>query len=115
MTQENEQDLRRLNERLIAEENAGNRSFFEERLAPVFVLRRANGEVQGREAFLLSLKAGGERVCDPKSIGLRRLGKTRALVTCVVEIKTRAIHNARLFAKNADGQWQLLAWANELS
>ena len=113
MIEETLGDLRRINEQLPIEENAGNRSFFEDRLAPVFVLRRANGEIQNRDTFLSSLKPGGERVCDPGTIEIQSLGASRALVTCAITIGTQRIHNARLFAKNARGHWELLCWANE--
>lgn len=112
MMTETETDLRRFNERLAAEENVGNRPFFEDRLAPVFVLKRANGEIQDRETFLRLLQPGGQRVCDPKSIQIVSLGLSRALVTCLVRIGEKSIHNARLFALS-EGKWQMLAWANE--
>jgi hypothetical protein len=113
MPDETENDLRRINEELAIEENAGRRAFFDDRLAPGFVLRRANGEINSREFFLASLKPGGERVCDPKSIVITPIGRNRALVTCVITIQAQANHNARLFVKSAEGRWQLLAWANE--
>jgi hypothetical protein len=113
MPDETQDDLRRINEQIPIEENAANRSYFEALLAPVFVLKRANGEFQTREMFLLLLIPGGERVCDPKSIELHPIGKTRALVTCVITLKGQAIHNTRLFALGPEGRWQLLAWANE--
>jgi hypothetical protein len=113
MTEESGEDLRRLNEQLTIEENAGNRLFFETRLAPVFALKRANGCLDSREMFLLSLKPGGERRCDPKSIDVSLVGRARALVSCVVTVDNDSFHNIRLFIKDADGRWVLLSWANE--
>jgi hypothetical protein len=108
-----EDDLQRLNEQIVTEENAGNRPYFEKHLATVFALRRANGTFDSREMFLLSLKAGGKRTCDPRSIRVVPLGDSRALVNCVVETEGRAYHNARVFTRDDDGCWKVLAWANE--
>ncbi len=110
---ENELDLRALNERFTDEENAGNRTFFEERLAGAFAFRRANASVVPRGEFLDALKAGGARTCDSRSIDVQTLGQMRALVTCRVAIGADRFLNARLFVKDAEGRWRLLAWANE--
>jgi hypothetical protein len=113
MIDENEEQLRSINEQIPLRENLADRLFFEGRLAPVFAFRRANGALDTREMFLLSLTAGGTRACDPNSIEMVPLGKTRALVNCVVTVQGDRFHNSRLFVKDATGRWQVLAWANE--
>ena len=118
MADENESDLRRLNEAFPHMENAGDRVFFESRLAPVFAFRRANGALDSREMFLLSLAPVQDeqkmRTCDPATIQVVPLpGTRRVLVHCVVNVGADAFHNSRLFVKDAEGRWQLLAWANE--
>jgi hypothetical protein len=108
-----EHDLRQLNEQFPIKENAGDRLFFESHLAPVFAFRRASGALDSREMFLLSLAAGGKRACDPASIEITLLGKSRALVNCVVTSDADRFHNCRLFIKDLTGRWLVLAWANE--
>ena len=120
MADENEADLRRLNEEFPLKENAGDRMFFETRLASVFAFRRASGALDSREMFLLSLAPvldeKKKRACDPKTIEVAPLpGASRFLVHCVVTIGADSFHNTRLFVKDAVGRWQLLAWANERS
>src|SRR5687767_13033716 len=111
---EDEDDLRRLNERFVEEENAGRGAFFEGRLAPEFAFRRADEQIVSREKFLKDLKPGGVRTCDPRSIEVHRLGCVRSLVTCVVAEGPKSFQNARLFVKDAvEGRWKLLGWANE--
>ncbi len=117
MTERFEDDLRRINERIPAAENERDRLFFEQHLATVFAFRRANGAMDSREMFLLSLEkpedpAKGPRSCDPRSIEIVPLGESRAIVNCVVTRDGSAFYNTRLFVKDVEG-WKLLAWANE--
>ena len=113
MADENEHDLRQLNGQFPLKENTGDRLFFESRLAPVFAFRRASGALDSREMFLLSLAPGGKRGCDPTSIEVIPLGRSRALVNSIVTIDADRFHNSRLFIKDAVGRWVVLAWANE--
>jgi hypothetical protein len=115
MTDESNEELRRINEEIPEKENLGDRMFFEDRLAPVFVMRRANGALDDRAMFLLSLKPEGKRTCDPKSIDIQPMGNFRALVTSMVKVGPAEYHNLRLFGKDGFGRWKLLAWANEPS
>ena len=112
MTNESLAALRRLNQEIPVEENRGNRLFFQDRLAGAFAIRRAKGQLDNREMFLLSLTGGGTRKCDPKTIKVTPLGKQRALVSCIVTVGEDVIHNTRMFIKEA-GRWKVLAWANE--
>src|ERR1700743_2383877 len=115
MTNPSNEQLRKMNEEIPDKENLGDRMFFEDILAPVFVMRRANGALDDRSMFLLSLKPGGTRTCDPNTIQIKSMGNFRALVTSVVKVGDAEYHNLRLFAQDGAGRWKLLAWANEPS
>jgi hypothetical protein len=110
-------DLCQLNLEITNAENNANRAFFEALLAPAFAFRRANGVVVDRQGFLDALKAGGDRRTEAESIEIKLLGKSRALVECVVFTGTpdqrRRFENARLFSMDEGGNWRLLSWANE--
>jgi hypothetical protein len=112
-------ELGQLNLEITNAENHGNKEFFEVLLAPAFAFRRANAAVVDRQQFLEALKAGGDRQTEPESIEITLLGNSRALVECVVSMgaldKRMRFENARLFVKDENGQWRLLAWANEPS
>src|SRR3712207_4720215 len=43
---------------------------------------------------------------------IKHFGNNRAVVECVVTQGEKDYHNLRLFVRR-DGQWKLLAWANE--
>jgi hypothetical protein len=109
-----------LNERMIEAENSGAMPeahvFFEGLLATAFAFRRASGEVLDRDGFLGALDSGGDRSLDRAS-EVQLLGTSRALVTCVVRMTvggvSRRFDNARLFARDSEGNWRLLGWANE--
>ena len=113
-------DLARLNILIIDAENAGAtidaHAFFEGILAQSFAFRRASGQVVDRAGFLDALASGGDRVADGGTHHFL-LGSSRALTTCVVRMTvdgaSRRFDNARLFARDAEGAWKLLAWANE--
>lgn len=107
-------NLRAMNLEFPTRENAGDRSYFESRLAAAFAMRRGNGVVIGREQFLQELKPGGDRKCvalDSVSV----LGERRAVVTCVVHAAGKSYQNLRLLIQDeaAPEGWLLLAWANE--
>jgi hypothetical protein len=110
-------DLCQLNLEITNAENNANTAFFEALLAPAFAFRRANGVVVDRQGFLDALKAGGDRQTEAESIEIKLLGKSRALVECVVFAGTpdqrRRFENARLFSRDENGNWRLLSWANE--
>jgi Domain of unknown function (DUF4440) len=112
-------ELRRLNAEIGARENSGRDAldYFNDLLAPAFAFRRASGDVVDRCAYLLALEAGGTRETDPASIEVVPFGDARAIVSCLVsmEVKGRRerFHNVRLFVRDAQKKWRLLAWANE--
>lgn len=105
-----------MNLRFPERENAGDRPYFEARLAPSFSMRRANGAVVDRERFLGDLKSGGER----RALGVGQvtlLGRSRALVLCQVRVGAVVYDNLRMFVRDAAAPegWFLLSWANEES
>jgi hypothetical protein len=113
-----EQELRDINLRIPAAEDSGDRAFFESLLGAGFGFRRPSGEILDREGFL-GIIGKGKRECHPHSIRIFPIGSHRALVTCVLRSRAKdgdewkAFDNARLFAKDAQGKWKLVGWANE--
>lgn len=107
--------LRELNLRIGVAESKGDRAFLDHVLAPVLAFRRANGLVVDRAAFLDGVGPGDERQTEIESI--RLLERDRAVVTCIVATgngdQRKRFHNVRLFVRAQDGDWKLLAWANE--
>lgn len=95
-------------------ENAGDRAYFDLRLAPSFSMRRANGEVVDRTRFLDGVKPGGERLGLPLS-QVSVFGQNRALVVCQVRIGVSVYENVRLLVRDTSAPegWVLLSWANE--
>jgi hypothetical protein len=110
-------ELRALNIEIGNAEARGDRSFFDDLLAPVFAMRRADGKrMDNREQFISGVVESSNRATEIQSITLFDLN--RALVVCVVMMETaegpKQFHNLRLFTRqSADGPWKLLAWANE--
>ncbi len=103
-----------LNVASVQRENAGDRTWFEQRLARSFAMRRADGSALDRAAFLDALRPDGLRVLA--SFDRCQLpGRERALVTCVVGVGEARFHNVRLFIHSAEAPegWLWLAWANE--
>jgi Domain of unknown function (DUF4440) len=109
--------LRDLNIRIGAAESAGDKDFLAGVIAPKLAFRRANatGDCVDRDGFLKGVKESAERQTEIESINI--LSANRAIVTCLVTLKTDSIpnrfHNARLFIRDKDGQWKILGWANE--
>lgn len=108
--------LAKINREIPLRENAGDRSYFEARLAPSFVIRRAvGGVVDSRARFLKKLTKGG----DPRRSRFKDahllIGKERAISLCMVARGDQLFHNLRLFVRDprAPEGWLLLAWANE--
>jgi len=95
-------------------ENAGDRAYFDLRLAPSFSMRRANGAVIDRARFLDDMKSGGERVGLPLA-QVSVFGQSRALVACQVRVGVAVYDNIRLFVRevSAPDGWLLMSWANE--
>ena len=91
-------------------EEEGDKSFFEDLLAPKFVFMRRDGSIVSREEFLADLKPGPERKTSVTSITL--FGSTRAVVTTIVLMNKTEFHNIRLFVLQEE-RWKLLSWANE--
>ena len=108
--------LRALNIDVGRAETQGDKRFFATLLAHAFAMRRASGQLDDRDGFIAEVKQSGERITEIQSITL--FEANRALVSCVVTMETaegaRRFHNARLFTRPLpNGDWQLLAWANE--
>jgi hypothetical protein len=109
-----------LNDRIPEAENRGadaeSRAFLDSILAPVFAFRRASGTLTNREGYLSSLASGGDRVILG-SYDITLAGEYRAIVSCRIQMTVgnvmREFDNLRVFVKNKDMKWQLLAWANE--
>jgi hypothetical protein len=110
-----ETDLERLHELniLIGEaESRGDQAFFQDLLSPAFAMRRANGAIQDRTAFLQNVAASLPRTTRIQSLTI--LGTDRAMVTCTVEMGEKQFENLRVFVRESgEIPWTLLAWANE--
>jgi len=100
---------------ILERENAGDRGYFEARLAAHMSMRRSSGMVVDGMRFLTDIKPGGDRelLCI-SSIEL--LGSQRACVRCQVRSTGKIVENFLLFVRQGDAPegWLLLAWANEL-
>ena len=116
----NDAALISLNDRIAEAENRGadaeSRAFLDSILAPVFAFRRASGALMDRAGYLSRLASGGDRgVLGSYDITLA--GEYRAIVSCRIQMKVgnilREFDNLRVFVRNEDMAWQLLAWANE--
>ena len=95
-------------------ENAGDRSYFEVRLASHMSMRRSNGILVDRAQFLSDMKPGGDR--ERVSIGSTTLlGSERACVDFQVRSGGKIVDNLLVFVRQANSPegWVLLAWANE--
>jgi hypothetical protein len=106
--------LETLTREFLLRENAGDRSYFEERLTSHMSMRRSNGVIVDRERFLSDIKAGGDR--EIASIGsIALLGRERGCVSFQVRSGGRIADNLLVFVRQADSPegWSLLAWANE--
>ena len=101
-------ELLLLNQEIGTLENSGNLKRLGTILAPFLGLRRRDGSIVGRDAFLQTPKPG-KRETQIESI---HIYGNRAVVTCVVTDSGVVTHNRRLFAKT-EGDWKLLGWANE--
>lgn len=100
---------------IYVRENAGDRAYFEARLATHISLRRSSGMVIGREQFLNEMKAGGDR--ELVAMGsVTVVGKDRVCVSAQCRSGGKIIDNLLIFVRQADAPegWSLLAWANEL-
>jgi hypothetical protein len=111
--------LKRVNMQMDEAERLGNRVFFDSVLAESFATRRASGQVLGRAEFLQAMWLPPPWVSLSSVIqSISFLGKTRALVSCVVLIKVnegiRKFLRDRLFVHGPEGTWKLLSWSNEL-
>jgi hypothetical protein len=111
------EQLRTLNIEIGNAEARADTAFFEDLLAPVFAMRRADGErMEDRGQFMAAVAESAERATEVESITF--FEANRALVICIVAMETpegpRRFHNVRLFTRRAaDTPWMLLAWANE--
>jgi hypothetical protein len=111
------EQLRTLNIEIGNAEGRGDTAFFEDLLAPVFAMRRADGKrMDDRGQFIAAVAESAERATEVESITF--FEANRALVVCILAMETaegtRRFHNVRLFTRQAaDTPWKLLAWANE--
>jgi hypothetical protein len=104
--------LRELNTKIGDAENRGDGEWLATILAPRLAFQRADElrTVDDQVAFLQKVKPGGTRVI--RIIEPIELYGDRAIVKCIVTAGEQAFHNLRLFVRR-EGQWKLLAWANE--
>lgn len=104
--------LKELNERIGVAEDNGDREWLAKILAPRLAFQRADESrtVDDHVAFLQKVQSGGPRVT--RLIEPIELYGDRAVVQCIVKIGNKEFHNLRLFVRR-EGQWKLLAWANE--
>jgi hypothetical protein len=118
MTTMTEQELREINLRIPAAEDAGDAAFFETIIGAGFGFRRPSGEIIDKAGFL-GIIGKGMRECHPHSIRIFPLGAQRALVTCVLRSRAKEgdpwkeFDQARLFAKDLQGAWKLVGWVND--
>jgi Domain of unknown function (DUF4440) len=115
---ETEQELLALNLQFAAAEDGGDHAFFEKVLGPAIGFRRGSGAIVDRATYLAGI-GKGKRECNAASIQMMVLGKDRAVVMCVVRFQAQPdaewkdFDNTRLFARDAQGAWKLVGWANE--
>lgn len=110
------EQLRTLNVEVGEAESEGDAGYFEELLAPVFAMRRADGTMADRDSFIEAVRRSPPRDTEIETITLLPLD--RAIVACIVTVHLpegpQRFHNARLFMRaSSDCPWRLLAWANE--
>lgn len=110
-------EVLRINDAVVAAENVGDRTFFEEHLAPVFSMRRRPGLVIDRGAYLDALAPGGRRTVVANTTRPLFVDDHRVLIETVVEVPgekgPERTHNVRVFARAPEGSWKLLCWVNE--
>ena len=111
-----ERELADINVRIGLEESKGDegsKKWLDDVIAPMLAFRRASGKLDGRIAYLKSIKESEPRETAIEGIHLHG---DRAIVRCVVTMRTaegvKRYHNLRLFVR-LDGKWRLLGWANE--
>ena len=112
---DDKQALIDLNEQINDAENDGNREWLATILAPRLALQRADKPrtIDDQVAFLQKVQKvepGDKRVLRIEPI---ELYGDRAIVKCIVAVGDKEFHNIRLFVRR-EGDWKLLAWANEL-
>ncbi|SRR5258706_10193988 len=98
----------------LLRENAGDRAYFEARLATHMSMRRSSGAIIDRARFLGDVKPGGDR--EQASAGtITFLGSERACVNFQVRAAGKVVDNLLVFVRQPDAPegWVLLAWANE--
>ncbi len=107
------EELWKLNMEIGLAETAGSKDYFEQKLAPAFVLRRANPsrDTVNRSEYMEGVKRSSQRATEIESITL--FGKERALVTCIVTMDGKKYHNILIFFRQLGRDWRLLGWANE--
>jgi len=116
--------LRALNEQVASAEDRFDVAFFDTHLAESFTMRRTNGKITDKDAFLGKLEDDRELVESgaparpPRETGpvtVTLYGRLRATAECEVTTTEGRSHNLRLLIRSSpDGPWQFLAWANEL-
>lgn len=102
--------LSTLNVQICDAKDRGDKEWLADIVAPHFAFRKANGEIESREEFLASIRAGGRRETEVESIDIYG---DRAIATCVVKSGGKRYHNLRMFVRLQD-KWTLLGWANEI-
>ena len=116
--------LRTLNEQVGPAEDRFDVAFFDTHLAEAFIMRRTNGKIANKDAFLGKLEddreliESGAPAPPPRETGpvaVTLYGRLRAIAECEVTTTEGRSHNLRLLIRSSpDAPWQFLAWANEL-
>lgn len=115
--QNDRQILEQLNIRIGIEESKGDEDshiWLASILAPRLAFRRADGKTfDDQVAFLAKVTPSDPRETEIESI---EIDGDRAIVKCLITMAGKMFHNIRLFVRHGDdGDWKLLAWANEPS
>jgi hypothetical protein len=109
---DDKQALIDLNAKINDAENSGDREWLATILAPRLALQRADKPrtIDDQVAFLQKVEPGGKR--GLLKIEPIELYGDRAIVKCIIAVGDKEFHNIRLFVRR-EGDWKLLAWANE--
>jgi hypothetical protein len=102
-------ELSKLNEEIGDAESRGDKAWLNKVLAWEFAFRRVSGKLVNRKDYLEEVKVSSKRTTTVDKV--EAFGKL-AIVHCIVEQDGKRYRNIRLFIRQ-DGEWLLMAWANE--
>jgi hypothetical protein len=105
--QRRHEKLRALNIEIGEAETRGDKPFFEDLLAPVFAIPRADGKrMDDRETFITAVGKSAYRTTQVESVTV--FEANRALVVCIVAMEvaegTASFQNVRLFTRESPGE-----------